>query len=96
VTLDPVTVGALRSRRTEQAKDRLVMGAGWPDSDLVFTHADGRGLWPQMITARFRELSDELGLPRIGVHGLRHTSATLLIASGVNPRVVQRDSVTPR
>ena len=40
--------------------------------------------------AAVRRIADELGLPRIGVHGLRHTSATLLIAAGVNPRVVQQ------
>jgi integrase len=90
VTVDADTVRGLRVWRKRQAEDRLTMGAGWPDSDFVFTHGDGRPLWPQTVTARFREVTDELGLPRIGVHGLRHTSATLLIASGVNPRVVQQ------
>ena len=90
VSLDPATVAPLRVWRKTQAEDRLLMGGGWPDGDLVFTHADGRPFWPQMVTSRFRIVGDELGLPRIGVHGLRHTSATLLIASGVNPRVVQQ------
>ena len=68
----------------------MAMEAGWPDSDFVFTHADGRPLWPQMVTARFRSLCLELDLPLIGVHGLRHTSATPLIAPASNPRVVQQ------
>jgi integrase len=29
----------------------------------------------------------ELRLPRLTAHGLRHTSATLMLASGVAPRV---------
>jgi hypothetical protein len=32
--------------------------------------------WPQRITARFRDVTDELGLPRIGPQALRHTSIT--------------------
>ena len=56
----------------------------------MFTNADGTGLWPQRVTADFRRVAEALGLPLIGVHGLRHTAAMWLIASGVNPRVVQQ------
>ena len=42
------------------------------------------------MTAEFRRTAEQLGLPLIGVHGLRHTAATWLIASGVDPRVVQQ------
>lgn len=90
VALDPGTVRSLKAWRAQQSAERLVMGVGWPDTDLVFTHGDGSGLWPQMVTARFRAVATELGLPTIGVHGLRHSAATFLIASGVNPRVVQQ------
>jgi integrase len=54
----------------------------------VFTGRDGKGIWPQRITARFRELSDGLGLPRIGVHGLRHSAATWMISHGLDAKVV--------
>jgi integrase len=40
------------------------------------------------VTTIFGELCDELGLPRIGIHGLRHSAATWLIGAGVNPKVV--------
>jgi len=90
VSLDTTTVAALRAWKRRQAEERLVMGAGWGDTGLVFTHADGNGLWPQTVTRRFRETSAALGLPLIGVHGLRHSAATWMIASGVNPRVVQQ------
>ena len=30
---------------------------------------------------------EELGLPRLTAHGLRHTSATLMLAGGVPPQV---------
>ncbi|MFH0241430.1 tyrosine-type recombinase/integrase [Streptomyces sp. HK10] len=32
----------------------------------------------------------EIGLPRIGVHDLRHTAVTIMISSGVPPAVVSK------
>jgi len=54
----------------------------------VFTHPTGEPLWPQTVTATFTRLGGELGLPSIGVLGLRHSAATWMIASGVSPKVV--------
>lgn len=31
-----------------------------------------------------------VGLPRVGLHGLRHTSATLALRAGVSPEVVSK------
>jgi len=66
------------------------MGAGWRDTGLVFTHPDGSGLWPQMVTARFRKMADELGFPGVGVHGLRHSAAMWMIGQGTSPKLVQQ------
>jgi len=90
VALDAATVAALRAWRAQQSAERLFMGAGWPDTDLVFTHPDGGGLWPQNVTAKFRAIAQELELPLIGVHGLRHSAATWMIGSGVSPKLVQQ------
>jgi integrase len=90
VALDPGTVAALKAWRAQQSAERLAMGAGWPDNGLVFTHADGGGLWPQMVTARFKSIAIELDLPLIGVHGLRHSAATWMIGAGVSPKLVQQ------
>jgi integrase len=67
VALDADTVEALRMHRTAQRIGFMRLGIR-PDNELVFTGREGKGIWPQRVTARFRELSDELGLPRIGVH----------------------------
>lgn len=90
VAIDPATVSALRSWRRIQSQDRLALGPGWSAGDLIFTNPDGTPLWPQRVTRRLKEISTELGLPLVGVHGLRHSNATHLIAGGTNPRVVQQ------
>ncbi len=87
VALDSETVSMLASWRARRLGEFLALGIR-PTHGLVFTPEDGRGLWPQRVTARFGELSDELDLPRIGLHGLRHSNATSLLGAGENPKVV--------
>jgi integrase len=36
----------------------------------------------------FRRLREDLGLPAVRLHGLRHTSASLMLTAGVHPKVV--------
>ena len=45
---------------------------------------------PQNLTKRsFNPLLERAGLPRMRFHDLRHTAATLLLAQGVHPKIVQ-------
>jgi len=88
VALDAATVEALRTWRVVHSSERLLLGGSWPKGDLVFTHPDGNGLWPQTVTSQFKEIATRLELPLIGVHGLRHTAATWMISQGVSPKVV--------
>jgi len=91
ISVDAATAAALRSWRSTQAAERLLMGAGWANAvGLVFTQPDGAPLYPQTITATFKRISQDIGLPTIGVHGLRHSSATMMISSGLSPKVVSQ------
>jgi integrase len=88
VSLDAVTVDALRTERAGQEDDRR-LGEGWHNEHgFVFVWDDGRHLNPDWVWHEFVRLVDEAGLPRIRFHDLRHTHATLLLRAGVNPRVV--------
>jgi integrase len=56
-------------------------------------HAEDRrgmiSIRPDYFSARFEKLVIASGLPRIRLHDLRHTAASLMLASGVSPKVVQ-------
>jgi integrase len=56
-------------------------------SDFVFTTPSGGPYHPQYLSHLLGRLCSELGLPRLSAHGLRHTCATLMLASGVPPKV---------
>jgi integrase len=89
VTLDAGTVVALREHRKRQAAERLLIGAGWTDLDLVFCHVDGTMLHPERFTRGFSDVVRRLGLPPIRLHDLRHGWATLALQAGIHPKVVQ-------
>lgn len=55
----------------------------------VFTHEDSRPISPITVTRAFTRTVERLGLRRIRFHDLRHTHATLLLAQGTHPKVVQ-------
>ncbi|MEU2208394.1 tyrosine-type recombinase/integrase [Streptomyces hygroscopicus] len=57
---------------------------------LVFCRLDGSPLRPQGVLVELRRRAAELGLPRIGVHDLRHTAATIMISSRVPLAVVSK------
>lgn len=82
VPLDQETVAVLRTHRAAQAADRLAWGPAWQDTGLVFTREDGAQLHPEVVTRTFCRLAKRLGLPPIRLHDLRHTSASLGLASG--------------
>ncbi|MET8630688.1 site-specific integrase [Kitasatospora sp. NPDC004669] len=50
---------------------------------LVFARPDGTPLRPQWVLDQLRKRTAELGLPRIGLHDLRHTAASIMIAEGI-------------
>ena len=79
---------ALRRHRTRQKKERRRAGDAWQESGLVFTSTIGTALDDRNVRRAFKELLTEAKLPAMRIHDLRHTCATLLLAQGVNPRVV--------
>ncbi len=59
------------------------------EEDWILTQWDGTMMHKQTPSARFRKFLKKHGLKVRKFHALRHTSATLLLYSGVNIRQVQ-------
>ena len=43
---------------------------------------------PDTLTRRFNRLVDRAGVPRIRLHDVRHTYATMAMDAGVNPKLL--------
>ncbi|NNM92086.1 MAG: site-specific integrase [Candidatus Eremiobacteraeota bacterium] len=84
VALGALTVGALRRRRTLAERE----GFATPD-DLVFPTLAGTAQRKSNLHRRWwHPLLEKAALPRIRLHDLRHSAASLSLAAGTNARVV--------
>ncbi|MFF7869132.1 hypothetical protein ACFZCT_22080 [Streptomyces qaidamensis] len=82
IALDSDTVEVLRRHRAQQDADREKWETAWVETGRVFTRENGELLHPANVTRRFIELYEEIGLPPVRLHDLRHGAATLAHAAG--------------
>ena len=90
IPVAPPLVPILRSHRAAQASAQLVGGSAWdePIPGLVFTTSLGRPLLGVVVTQEFHTACARAGLPRRRFHDLRHGTATLLLAGGVDLKTI--------
>lgn len=88
IHLDRRTVSMLVSHQQVQEQQRQAIGAAWRGHDLVFAREDGMWWNPPAISLAFRRAVKAAGVPVIRLHDVRHSHASLLLAAGVNPKVV--------
>ena len=88
VALDGQTVAALKTWRSRQAEERIAWGPLWQDTGLVFTRENGNWIHPETFSWWFDQHVKSSGLPRITLHGLRHTHVTLGLKAGIDPKIL--------
>jgi integrase len=86
VELDDGLADVLRQQKVLQKSERSA-ASEWIESDIVFTRPNGGQYHPMNLSRLLATYTTELDVPRLTAHGLRHTSATLMLASGVPPKV---------
>lgn len=90
VTIDSRTLAVLKAHRKQQTGQRLA-AHGWADDEgLVFTWQDGTPVAPDYVGKEFDRAQAGLGLPRLKLHELRHTHATILLRERVPVHVVAK------
>jgi integrase len=84
IVLPPMAVKALIEQR------KRLMAEGLSASEWVFPDTTGGPVRKQNLVRRsFKPILQKAGLPDIRFHDLRHTAATLLLAAGEHPKIVQ-------
>lgn len=84
----------LQEWKKEQALICMRSGTAWQgkrgNDCKVFTRDNGKPLHPDTVTNWFNKFIAKNNLPPACVHSLRHTNATLMIASGIDVRTVSK------
>lgn len=89
VTIYPEVIELIQLLREQREHEREQLGTAWNGDDWLFTQWDGSIMHPQTPSKQFAKFLARHDLPHHKFHCLRHTSATLLLYSGVNIRQVQ-------
>lgn len=87
ISLAVTEMEILKEHRRRQQEEMIAYGANW-NRDLVFISEVGTIINPRNLLRHFQDNAKKIKLPVIPFHGLRHTSATLMLLLGVHPKVV--------
>ncbi|MEX2301876.1 MAG: site-specific integrase [Bryobacterales bacterium] len=84
LTLPAAAVDVLREHKQAQQRNRRLFGKDYStDLDLIFCSPNGDYLKPNTVSPAIAELAARVGLKGIGLHSLRHTHGSQLLAAGV-------------
>jgi integrase len=89
VSLPLFAIRALQKHRLRQEDERQAALDRWTETGLVFTSPFGAPLDPQIATRSFTRVLKRAGLPHQRFHDLRHACASLLLAQGLDLKVIQ-------
>ncbi len=81
IKVSSIAFDMLKKYKAWQAEERLKLGDAWENHNRLFTQWNGKPIYPGAILAWFHDFVVRNALPDVCVHSLRHTNATLLIAS---------------
>lgn len=86
----PIAFDYLKSERKRQLANQLAAGERWDNPDnLVFTNPIGGHLAISTFYKQFKKVAASIGRPDARPHDLRHTAATIAVASGSDIKSVQ-------
>lgn len=97
VTIPEPVMDMIKKYRTEQLEYKVSIGDQWQGDNYVFIQWNGKQMNLYTPYHTFKDIinkynvtveCDSLRLPDIPLHGLRHTSATLLISENIDVRTV--------
>jgi integrase len=90
VPLGDRAIRALQRHKAAQAEHKLKLGGTYEDQGLIFATETG-GLMDShnIVNRHFKPLLAKAKLLAIRLYDLRHSHATLLMAAGEHPKVVQ-------
>ena len=89
IPLTDDAIKELKKYRKRQREEKMRLGEAYQDHGLVFCKEDGSFIDPRDFTKGFQRHLEAAGLPRVRLHDLRHTHASLLLSRGVHPKIVQ-------
>lgn len=90
IALTEYLISVLEMQRKRQLEAQLKAGSSWQKTPYVFTSSEGLPLRNEyVLRSLLHPMLQRAGLPAIRFHDLRHSTASLLLHLGAQPKDVQ-------
>lgn len=90
VTLAPAVMAVLKEQQKWQEELKTLLGPEWSNEwNLVFTKDTGGHLCIPTVYNHFKKVVNDIGLPDVRFHDLRHTFAVLSLENGDDLKTLQ-------
>jgi integrase len=89
VKVDKKVMEELRSYKAKQTELKMSIRSEYDDQNLVFARKNGQPIYFRTFTTIFNRLIKEAKVPKIRIHDIRHTHATLMLEAGASLKDVQ-------
>ncbi|MGB7605896.1 MAG: site-specific integrase [Lutisporaceae bacterium] len=83
-------IAILKRHQLKQKEYRLFYGSEYQENDLVCCYEDGQPYIPGTFSTKFTRFLSRNNLPKIRLHDLRHTNASLMLQYGVPAKVASQ------
>ena len=90
IYVSTTTINLLKQYKLSQEKERFAAGSKWKDSNRVFTTDLGEDMHPGRPYKILKRIIKKYNLKDISFHGLRHTSISLQISSGIQAQIISK------
>jgi integrase len=89
IELTQDALDALRGHLARQLDEIEALGDDYGDQGLIFPGERGQPMRPSTLTGKLERILKRTGSPRMRIHDLRLTCATLLLSKVIHPKFVQ-------
>lgn len=90
IYISKTTLDLLKKYQKQQLENKMRLGSKWQNSKRVFTTDYGADMHPDTPSQILERVIKRHNLKRITFHGLRHTSISLQISSGIQAQIISK------
>jgi integrase len=87
--LPPTVLDAVERLVADRDQRQRAAGVKWEETGFLFCSRHGKPMWPSNLTKRYKWLLGDADVPRLSIHALRHTFATLCFLNEVPAEHIQ-------
>ena len=90
IILSNATMKVLKAYKEWQDNSIKAMGSKWKGTNRVFTSENGKHMHPSTCLKMLNKVTTKYNMPHLTFHELRHTSISILVQNGINPKAVSQ------